>query len=151
MKNKVKEKSEMIISGSETETLQLARDFSRRLQPGQRVALRGEIGSGKTCFAKGVISELTQTDVHEITSPTFTLMEEYGGAVKIYHLDLYRIEREEDCQALPWDEIFGNDVITLVEWPEHLKSLLPNCHFEVQFDKAGPLTRRVKILNKEMP
>jgi len=139
---------EAYLSSSSDETLRLARDFSRRLQPGQRVGLRGELGAGKTCFAKGVVSERTGIDPNDITSPTFTLMEEYDGSPKLYHLDLYRISTPQEGQALPWDEIFGGSAITLIEWPEHLENVLANCHFLVTISKGNDTSRRIEILEK---
>jgi tRNA threonylcarbamoyladenosine biosynthesis protein TsaE len=141
--------SQIYISNSPEETLEVARRFASSIQGGGLVALRGELGAGKTCFAKGIISELSKVDVHEITSPTFTLIEEYFGTNKIYHLDLYRITHAKEAEALPWDELFDSHTLTLVEWPEHLRDLLSHCQFEVLLSKAGPFQRKIEILVKE--
>lgn len=137
-------------SRSEEETIAVAREFALRLKAGHRVALRGELGAGKTCFAKGIIAQWTNTDCNQITSPTFTFIEEYGGPVKVYHLDLYRVSRPQEADGLPWDEIFGLGVLTLVEWPENVEALLENCHFEVKLSKLDSRGRKIEILRKEV-
>lgn len=139
-----------LISQAPEETFSIAGQFARTLRAGHRVALLGELGAGKTHFAKGVIRELSKVDENEITSPTFTLMEEYGGDPPLYHLDLYRIAKPEDARALPWDEIFGDTTITLIEWPEHLENVLANCHFLVKISKQGESVRSIEIFEKEV-
>ena len=122
-------------SYSVEETLQFARKFSRRLKPGQRVGLVGELGAGKTVFAKGMLSTLCGVPVEEIPSPTFTLIEEYPNS--IYHVDLYRLDSIEDSKELAWDELLSSQAITLIEWPEKIKGLLDSCQFTVKLSREG--------------
>lgn len=138
------------ISHAPEETLAIAGQFARGLRAGHRVALLGELGAGKTHFAKGIVRELSGVEPNEVTSPTFTLMEEYVGDPPLYHLDLYRITQPEEARALPWDEIFGDTAITLIEWPEHLENVLANCHFLVKISKQGESLRRIEIFEKEV-
>ena len=133
-------------SQSVLETLQLAREFSSRLKPGQRVGLIGELGAGKTVFAKGIISVLCGVPVEEIPSPTFTLIEEYPHSV--YHVDLYRLNSSEETKELAWDELLSPQAITLIEWPEKIKELLDSCQFTVKFSREGLQARRIEMMGR---
>jgi tRNA threonylcarbamoyladenosine biosynthesis protein TsaE len=104
----------------------------------------GPLGAGKTCFAKGVISQLTGTPVSEITSPTFTLVEEYEGNQKVYHVDLYRIDDAKQMEALPVEDWFDPMVITLVEWPENAPELPQDCQYLIKFTKWGETERQME-------
>ncbi|HEX5033124.1 MAG TPA: tRNA (adenosine(37)-N6)-threonylcarbamoyltransferase complex ATPase subunit type 1 TsaE, partial [bacterium] len=84
-------------SPSERVTQELAARFAERLRDGGHVALEGDLGAGKTCFAKGVIAALTGVPPDEIPSPTFTLVEEYPGRLKVYHVDLYRMNHPAEA------------------------------------------------------
>lgn len=136
-------------SKSEQETLRIARDFAKELPGGQLIGLRGELGAGKTQFAKGVISELAQVEAEEITSPTFTLVEEYRGRGPIYHVDLYRVNSAKEAGELPWDDLMAPEAITLVEWPERMEGLLSHCQTEVFLSRAAENERDIKISSKE--
>ena len=139
------------VSHSPEETSALAIAMSRRLQAGQRIALCGPLGAGKTSFAKALISHLTGVAVEEIPSPTFTLVEEYMGAFPIYHVDLYRIDTPAEGRELPWDDLFSPDAVTIVEWPERLAGVLSHCQIEVHFSKEDNGDRVLCTVEKEMP
>jgi tRNA threonylcarbamoyladenosine biosynthesis protein TsaE len=109
-----------MISTSEQETY----DFAKNLASGHKIPahilLYGDLGAGKTLFAKGLADGFGVTDVDEVSSPTFTLINEYRGRVKIYHIDLYRIETGA-LEGLGLDEIFDDqDAAVIVEWAERL-------------------------------
>lgn len=133
-------------SASVAETLQVAAEFSTRLQPGTRVGLVGELGAGKTVFAKGIISSLCGIAVEDIPSPTFTLIEEYAN--RIYHVDLYRLNSQEEGRELAWDELLSPEAVTLVEWPEKIAGLLNSCDFLIAMERTGPEGRRIQITGK---
>jgi tRNA threonylcarbamoyladenosine biosynthesis protein TsaE len=137
--------NETFRSTSASETLRIAASFARSLKPGQCVALQGELGAGKTVFAKGVISALTKVPVEEIPSPTFTLIEEYSGIGPIYHVDLYRMASPQEAKELAWDELFAPEAITLVEWPERVPDLIRACQFQVFFTKEEGASRQIEI------
>lgn len=126
------------------QTISMARKWAKDLKPGTVVGLMGPLGAGKTCFAKGVISQLTGTPITEITSPTFTLVEEYEGDPRIYHVDLYRLENSEQLEALPVEDWFDPDVITLIEWPENSPELPQDCKYLVKFTKGGETKRQME-------
>lgn len=137
------------ISHSVEETLALAARFAERLRSGGAVALQGDLGSGKTCFAKGLISALSGVEPAEIPSPTFTLVEEYRGSAPIYHVDLYRMRDAREAEELAWDEILAPGAVALVEWPERMGKIIPYCQFRLSFSKEGEGVRRIALAERE--
>lgn len=119
----------------EAATLALAARVAELARPRDVIALKGELGVGKTTFARGFISALPRPDggpPEEVPSPTFTLLQIYEREpASVYHLDLYRIERAEEAVELGIEEAFAEG-ITLIEWPERLGRLLPLDHLEVR-------------------
>src|SRR5690625_3096506 len=103
-----------IKSKSADETRQLGKQLAELAQPGTVITLTGELGAGKTVFAKGVAEGLQITE--RITSPTFTIVKEYDGTLPLYHMDVYRLEFTEEEIGL--DEYFFSDGISVVEWAE---------------------------------
>lgn len=130
-------------------TRQWAGQWAEGLNWGTVIGLSGDLGAGKTCFAKGLIAHLTGTPPDEIPSPTFTLVEEYEGAGKIYHVDLYRVESMKETEELPVEDWFAPDAITLIEWPERLPELMTDCHYLLKFIKEGTTERRIEIERKK--
>lgn len=106
------------LTASAEETLALGRRLARDLRPPLLVFLSGELGAGKTTLAKGIISGLGAAREEDVTSPTFTLVHEFRGPVRVFHVDLYRIEGRADLQSLGLDDLFASPAIVLVEWPE---------------------------------
>ena len=132
-------------SGSVEATRQWAAQWAAGLSWGTVIGLSGDLGAGKTCFAKGLIAQLTGTPADEIPSPTFTLVEEYEGAGKVYHVDLYRVESMKETEELPVEDWFAPDAITLIEWPERLPELMTDCHYLLKFNKEGASERLIEI------
>lgn len=137
-------------SPSERVTLELATRFAERLRGGGHVALEGDLGAGKTHFAKGVIAALTGVPADEVPSPTFTLVEEYLGSVPVYHVDLYRMNHRAEAEDLAWDEILAPGAVALIEWPERLPRIFDDCQFRLLFSKEGKKGRRIELLAKEI-
>jgi tRNA threonylcarbamoyladenosine biosynthesis protein TsaE len=107
-------------SRSREETVGLARSLARRYPTGGCFYLEGELGAGKTLFAKG-ISSAYGVDPHEVVSPTFALVNRYGeGCLPVYHIDLYRIESERELIELGLDDIEDENAVMIVEWAERL-------------------------------
>jgi len=118
-----------MISSSEEETHRTAFNIAKSLPMPAHVLLYGDLGAGKTLFAKGLAEGFGVADVNEVSSPTFTLINEYSGRVKIYHIDLYRIETGK-LEGLGLEEIFDEpNAAVIVEWAERLGT----------FDTAGAL------------
>ena len=111
-----------MISHSEQETYDFARDLAQSLSAPAHILLHGELGAGKTLFAKGLADGFGVNDVDEVSSPTFTLINQYPGRVKIYHIDLYRIETGA-LESLGLEEVFDDpQAAVIVEWAERLGS-----------------------------
>ena len=109
-----------MISNSEQETYKIASDLAKSLPMPAHILLYGDLGAGKTVFAKGLAEGFGVTDVNEVSSPTFTLINQYSGRVKIYHIDLYRIETGK-LEGLGLEEIFDDpNAAVIVEWAERL-------------------------------
>jgi len=126
------------ISNSENETLCIARDLGKTLNAGDIVALSGELGAGKTVFVRGICEALGLHDVH---SPTFTLVNEYDGQIPVYHFDAYRLE-SNDWDSLGFDEYIYSHGISLIEWSERIS--LPEC-ITVKIKGSGNQPREISI------
>src|SRR5437867_7318718 len=111
-----------MISQSEEQTLAVARELAHKTKIPAHILLYGDLGAGKTVFAKGLADGFGVTDVDDVTSPTFTLINQYSGRVRIYHIDLYRIETGA-LDGLGLEEIFDDpNAAVIVEWAERLGS-----------------------------
>ncbi len=118
-----------VITKSEKETFELAGDFAKNLDAGSVICLSGDLGAGKTVFAKGVCSALGVPEY--ISSPTFTIVNEYEGKLRIFHFDMYRIEDEDELIEIGYDEYLASGGICIIEWPENIKNSLPKKRIEV--------------------
>jgi tRNA threonylcarbamoyladenosine biosynthesis protein TsaE len=124
---------------SEEETIELGRRIAREL-PSKAVALLiGNLGAGKTTLAKGIVSGLGVAAPDDVSSPTFALIHEYGKG-RVYHVDLYRLEKPEEAATLGLEEIFERDAVVLIEWGERFLSLIPEERFEIRLKalEGGP-------------
>lgn len=131
------------ISHSPEETLSLARRIGERLRGGEIFLLSGELGAGKTVFAKG-LAEGLQIDPEEVTSPSFTLVNSYEGRLRFFHIDLYRLE-SNSRHDLGLEEIFDDEkAVTVVEWAERL-SLVPPGATLVELSYISNTERRIRI------
>ncbi len=112
-----------MISHSDKETEETGYRLGKKLVKGDVVSLRGSLGAGKTVLAKGIARALGITEA--IVSPTFTLVQEYDGSMKLYHLDLYRLSGEDEFESMGGEEFLYPDGVTLIEWSEKIESMLP--------------------------
>jgi tRNA threonylcarbamoyladenosine biosynthesis protein TsaE len=127
---------------SPEETQRLAEQLGRLLQPGDLVALVGELGSGKTLFSQGLARGLGVPKNFYITSPTFVIINEYPGRVPFYHLDLYRVSKAEFSE-LGLEEIFFAQGVVAIEWAERLGKDLPVERLEVRLTFLGEVERNI--------
>ena len=116
---------------SEEETIALGRELARELPRKCVVLLIGNLGAGKTALAKGILAGLGAADPDEVTSPTFTLIHEYGDGAA-YHIDLYRLDTAAEVRKLGIDELFDRDAIVLIEWGERFPELMPKARLEIK-------------------
>ncbi|MBN2626884.1 MAG: tRNA (adenosine(37)-N6)-threonylcarbamoyltransferase complex ATPase subunit type 1 TsaE [Spirochaetales bacterium] len=128
---------------SPDETISLGRSIGSSLKTGDIVSLEGSLGAGKTTLAKGIIEALGVEET--VTSPTFTIISEYIGRVPVYHLDLYRIEDEEELLHLGIDEILYGRGISLIEWIDRLPEL-PRQYIRVKLIVVQPSGDRIVTL-----
>lgn len=118
---------------SSLETQNLGKLLGGLLQPGDVITLNGELGAGKTCMAKGIAIGLGITD--HITSPTFTLINEYNGKTPLYHMDVYRLGAPDEFEDLGYEEYFYGQGVTLIEWANLVQDYLPSDRLDIFFDK----------------
>ena len=107
------------------------------------VLLEGELGAGKTTLVRGIVSGIEGANSEEVSSPTFTLIHDYGAGV--FHIDLYRLEGEREIEALGLDEIFENGRLILVEWGSKLGMLTPECYTTIQIESKDQQERVLHI------
>ena len=127
---------------SPAETKRMGRSFGKYLKGGDVVALQGELGSGKTTFVKGIARGLGLPAEKKVSSPTYVLIHEYPARKKVYHLDWYRIKKVRGLDAELARECFFSDGVTLIEWPERGKDILPSGALRVGIAHGGPTRRR---------
>ncbi len=134
-----------IVTHSADETLAFGRRLAASLQPPCWVLLQGELGSGKTTLAKGIVSGLGAARADEVTSPSFTLVHEYGDENKVYHVDLYRVEDARELATLGLDDLLAQRATTIVEWGERLGDDVPVPGVLVQVEYSNGEERRIRV------
>jgi tRNA threonylcarbamoyladenosine biosynthesis protein TsaE len=130
---------------SEEETIALGEELSRELPRSGVVLLIGNLGAGKTTLAKGIAQGLGAAAPEEVSSPTFTLIHEYGTPPKVYHVDLYRLERANEVARLGLDELFDRDAVVLIEWGERFPELMPPVRSEIRIRTAEGDRREITV------
>lgn len=134
---------EIVETASPEETRRAGERLGARLQPGDVVALIGELGAGKTCFIQGLAHGLGVTG--DVTSPTFVLVNEYRGRLPIHHLDAYRTGSLTELADLGIEEMLHGDGVTVIEWADKLLPLLPARTITVRLSGLGDEPRRIAI------
>ena len=136
-------------SYSREETEELGRSLSGSVQPGDIIALQGELGTGKTVFVKGFAKGLGIGEI--VSSPTFTILQEYyDGRLPLFHFDVYRIDDPDEMDELGYEEYFFGDGVTVVEWPSRIAELLPENIKKVVLEKdlsKGADYRKITLEN----
>lgn len=135
---------------SEAETVALGARLAGQLPARGVVLLIGNLGAGKTMLAKGIVSGLGAAPPEEVSSPTFTLIHEYGGAengaaARVYHIDLYRLEEAREAATLGLEEIFERDAHVLIEWGERFPQLMPAARTEIRLRDGGGDEREIEV------
>jgi tRNA threonylcarbamoyladenosine biosynthesis protein TsaE len=141
-----------IVTHSPDETLAFGRSMAAVLQPPCAVLLEGDLGSGKTTLAKGIVAGLEAAREDEVTSPSFTLVHEYrdaglaGQEITVYHIDLYRVEGRREIESLGLDELFRARSTVIIEWGEKLPNRPPVPTFRIQLEALPESDSDRKIL-----
>lgn len=134
---------------TEDETIALAAKLAAGWAKPCVVLLIGNLGAGKTTFAKGVAEGLGVARAEDVSSPTFPLIHEYGDGGELYHIDLYRLDTREEVDSLGLEEIFARPAVVLLEWAERFPDLLPEERTEIRIEAREDETRGIEVL--ELP
>jgi tRNA threonylcarbamoyladenosine biosynthesis protein TsaE len=135
-----------IISNSPSETEAIGRQLAKDVEAGSVLALKGELGSGKTLFTKGLVAGLGSSAA--VTSPTFTMVHEYqGGRLPIYHFDFFRLENRESAARLGVEDYFFSDGISVIEWADRFLDLVPEQARWISFEMKSERQRIITLLD----
>lgn len=137
-----------ILSKGPKETHQFGQMLSKWLKPGDVISIIGELGAGKTVLVKGIATGL-DIDQTTVTSPTFSLINEYTAQVPLFHFDAYRIRRPEEWEDLGYEEYFRGRGISVVEWGNLVEDYLPRKYLEITIDKepTGEKHRKISLMD----
>jgi tRNA threonylcarbamoyladenosine biosynthesis protein TsaE len=132
---------------TEEETIALGEKLAAELRPRQVVLLIGNLGAGKTTLAKGIVKGLGAAPPEDVSSPTFTLIHEYGEGPRVYHVDLYRLDEAGQVATLGLEEIFEKQAVVLIEWGERFPDLMPEDRLEIRIEtcETDPGSRQIRI------
>jgi tRNA threonylcarbamoyladenosine biosynthesis protein TsaE len=139
----------VIQTKSASETIRVGKGIGSRLRSGDVVALVGELWAGKTQLIKGLAAGVGMRNSTYISSPSFTLINEYPGKIPFYHIDLFRLEREKEAEELGLEDYFQGGGVTAIEWADRIPSLLPKEMLFIHIAYAGKNTRSIEIIGKE--
>jgi tRNA threonylcarbamoyladenosine biosynthesis protein TsaE len=131
-------------SASIEDSKQIANELSQLFKKGHIIFLEGTLGSGKTFLVQNICANWNVTD--DVTSPTFTIIQNYSGDYPINHLDLYRIEEQNELDQLGWEDMLYSDAVTFVEWPEKIENYVD--HFYKISINMNNTNRRIELFEK---
>lgn len=114
-------------------TLDLGYQIGKLVNPGDIICLTGDLGTGKTHLTKGIAKGMQIDDY--ITSPTFTIVNEYEGRLKLYHFDVYRVNDPDEIAAIGFDEYIFGDGVSVIEWSNYIEDLIPEEHLSINISK----------------
>ncbi|MGD2187079.1 MAG: tRNA (adenosine(37)-N6)-threonylcarbamoyltransferase complex ATPase subunit type 1 TsaE [Desulfobacterales bacterium] len=134
-----------ITTHSVTETRQLGQTLGAGIHQSIIIALTGDLGSGKTSFVQGLAKGLDVSEKYYITSPTFTLISEYPGRYRLFHVDLYRIEHIPELEEIGLDEVLDQDAVIAIEWADKLPEGTLSGHLLFQFKLISDESRQIDI------
>jgi len=138
---------EVFTTNSPEETMRLGRKIGKLLKQGNVVALIGNLGVGKTVIANGLCTGLGVKEDY-ITSPTYTIINQYDGRIPVYHIDLYRLNDSKELYNLGWDEyIYGNGTC-IIEWADKAGEMLPEEYLMINIEVTGNDKRRITLQSK---
>lgn len=134
-----------VISSSPEDTWTLGAEISSLFKPGDVITFQGELGAGKTTLIKSIVSSIADISEQQITSPTFTYLHIYGKNSPIYHFDLYRIDSSQKFINMGFLDYLEENGISLIEWPQVIKTLLPLPRYEIELAYLDATTRNIVL------
>ncbi|MDD5722727.1 MAG: tRNA (adenosine(37)-N6)-threonylcarbamoyltransferase complex ATPase subunit type 1 TsaE [Syntrophales bacterium] len=134
-----------LISKSPRDTLDIGRIIGEDLPGGQVVALMGELGTGKTCLTQGIAQGMGIAGGYYVTSPTFTLINEYPGRIPLYHMDVYRLSGSRDLEDMGYKEYFYGGGVVVIEWAEKVADILPAGTLMINLEHVDGNKRKMGI------
>jgi len=135
-----------VISKSVEKTMEIGAKFAKELKKGDCVGLIGDLGAGKTVFTKGIAMGLGVKNPQYVNSPTFVTIKEYKGRYPLYHFDLYRLDKHSGFDDMNYEEYFYGDGITVIEWADKIREILPKKYIEVRLTVIGENKRSIEII-----
>jgi tRNA threonylcarbamoyladenosine biosynthesis protein TsaE len=133
------------LTHSSDETIARGREIGARLKPPVLILLSGELGAGKTTLTKGLVTGLGAAREEDVTSPTFTLVHKYQGRSRVYHVDLYRISGFHDLETLGLEDLFSEDAVVIVEWPDRLTLRTDWPILRIDLEHISDDERRIRV------
>jgi tRNA threonylcarbamoyladenosine biosynthesis protein TsaE len=133
------------VTNSSEETIERGRQIGAGLKPPILILLSGELGAGKTTLTKGIVSGLGAAREEEVTSPTFTLVHRYEGRARVYHVDLYRVSGFHDLETLGLEDLFSEDAVVIIEWPDRLTLRTDWPILPISLEHVSEDTRRIVL------
>jgi tRNA threonylcarbamoyladenosine biosynthesis protein TsaE len=131
-------------TSAEEDTIELGQKLATEIARPCLILLTGSLGAGKTTLSKGIVAGLGAASVDDVSSPTYTVIHEYGNDV--YHIDLYRLERPEEVSRLGLDEIFDRNAVMLVEWGDAFRRVLPSdTPVDIRIERGEDDTRTITV------
>lgn len=132
-----------ILTHTVEETELAGQVLSRTLTPGTVVALYGDLGAGKTAFVRGMAKGLNSPS--RVTSPTFTIVNEYSGSLELFHFDMYRLASSEELFDIGWEDYLGRGGVCVVEWSENVSDAFDGTEIKVTIDKLSDTDRKISL------
>jgi len=135
---------EFVVTAVE-ETYKIGELLGTLVNPGDIICLIGDLGTGKTHLTKGIAKGLSIED--HVTSPTFTIVNEYTGRLKLYHFDVYRVNDPEEIEAIGFDEYIFSDAVSIIEWANYIQELIPRNNLTITIEKNPELGDNYRKIN----
>jgi tRNA threonylcarbamoyladenosine biosynthesis protein TsaE len=134
-----------VVSHRDGDTIEIGIIIGAGLTEGAVVALIGDLGAGKTCLTQGIARGLDVPSSYYVTSPTFTLINEYPGRIPLYHLDVYRLTGSQDLTDMGYEEYFFGDGIIVIEWAEKILDILPGGSMIIRMNYLDEHSREITL------
>ena len=122
--------------------METARKFAESINPGDIICLAGDLGAGKTHFVKGFVQAF-EIEPEQVTSPTFTIINEYSGKLPVYHFDFYRVNDPAEAIEIGAEEYFYGNGVCIIEWPGRIAQILPDTIQTISITSTGKTTRKI--------